>query len=48
MASGTGIIVKAQWCGGGGNCIKIKHNSAYSTVYAHLSKFANGIKVEKK
>ena len=27
MASGTGTIVKAQWCGGGGNCIKIKHNS---------------------
>tara|TARA_B100001971_G_C18221152_1_gene557291 strand:+ start:255 stop:1553 length:1299 start_codon:yes stop_codon:yes gene_type:complete len=48
MASGTGLIVKAQWCGGGGNCIKIKHNSTYSTVYAHLSKFANGIKTGKK
>ena len=44
MASGTGTIVRAKWCGGGGNCIKIKHNSTYSTVYAHLSKFANGIK----
>ena len=44
MASGTGTIVKAQWCGGGGNCIKIKHNSTYSTIYAHLSKFAEGIK----
>jgi len=44
MASGTGTIVKAQWCGGGGNCIKIKHNSTYSTIYAHLSKFAGGIK----
>jgi len=44
MASGSGTIVKAQWCGGGGNCIKIKHNSTYSTVYAHLSKFAGGIK----
>ena len=44
MASGNGIIVKAQWCGGGGNCIKIKHNSTYSTIYAHMSKFAKGIK----
>jgi murein DD-endopeptidase MepM/ murein hydrolase activator NlpD len=48
MASGTGTIVKAQWCGGGGNCIKIKHNSTYSTVYAHLSKFAAGIKSKTK
>ena len=44
MASGDGKIIRARWCGGGGNCIKIKHNSTYSTVYAHLSKFAAGIK----
>ena len=44
MASGDGVILKASWCGGGGNCIKIKHNSSYSTVYAHLSKFAANIK----
>ena len=44
MASGDGKIVRAKWCGGGGNCIKIKHNSTYSTVYAHLSKFASGMK----
>ena len=40
MASGDGVIVKAGWCGGGGNCVKIRHNSSYSTVYAHMSKFA--------
>ena len=44
MASGDGVITRAKWCGGGGNCIKIKHNSTYQTVYAHLSKFALGIK----
>jgi len=44
MASGNGIIKKAGWCGGGGNCIKIRHNSTYQTVYAHMSKFARGIK----
>ena len=44
MASGDGVVTKASWCGGGGNCVKIKHNSIYSTVYAHLSKFGRGIK----
>ncbi len=44
MASGSGAIKKAGWCGGGGNCIVIKHNSTYETVYAHMSKFAKGIK----
>ena len=44
MASGNGIVKKASWCGGGGNCVKIKHNSTYETVYAHMSKFARGIK----
>ena len=48
MASGTGTITRAKWCGGGGNCIKIKHNSTYETVYAHLRNFAKGIKVGKK
>ena len=44
MASGNGVIKKAGWCGGGGNCVVIKHNSTYQTVYAHMSKFANGIR----
>jgi len=44
MASGDGVILKSGWCGGGGNCVKIKHNSVYQTVYAHLSKFGRGIK----
>ena len=44
MASGNGIIKKASWCGGGGNCVKIRHNSTYQTIYAHMSKFARGIK----
>ena len=48
MASGDGIVLKAAWCGGGGNCVKIKHNSSYSTVYAHMSKFANGIRKGKR
>ena len=41
MASGDGVIKKAGWCGGGGNCVKIKHNTTYQTIYAHMSKFSN-------
>jgi len=48
MASGSGTITRAKWCGGGGNCIKIKHNSTYETVYAHMKSFARGMKVGKK
>ena len=48
MASGSGTITRAKWCGGGGNCVKIKHNSTYETVYAHMKSFAKGIKVGKK
>ena len=44
MASGDGKIIRARWCGGGGNCVKIRHNSTYTTIYAHLDKFAAGIK----
>ena len=44
MASGSGVIKKAGWCGGGGNCIVIKHNSTYQTIYAHMSKFAKGMR----
>ena len=41
MASGDGVIIKAGWCGGGGNCVKIKHNKTYQTVYAHMKNFSN-------
>jgi len=44
MASGAGKIIRARWCGGGGNCVKIKHNSTYQTIYAHMKSFARGIK----
>jgi len=44
MASGSGVITRARWCGGGGNCIKIKHNSTYETIYAHMKNFSRGMK----
>ena len=48
MASGAGKITRARWCGGGGNCVKIKHNSTYETIYAHMKNFARGIKEGKR
>jgi murein DD-endopeptidase MepM/ murein hydrolase activator NlpD len=48
MASGSGTVTRARWCGGGGNCVKIKHNSTYETIYAHMKTFAKGIKEGRK
>jgi len=48
MASGSGTVMLAKWCGGGGNCVKIKHNSTYETVYAHMKAFAKGIRKGRK
>ena len=48
MASGSGTVTRARWCGGGGNCVKIRHNSTYETIYAHMKNFAKGIKEGRK
>lgn len=42
---GAGVVIAKGFQGGGGNFIKIRHNSAYSTTYMHLSKFARGIRI---
>ena len=44
MASGSGVVERASWFGAYGKYIRIRHNSTYKTAYAHLSKFAVGIK----
>ena len=33
--AGSGIVKKAAGVGGG-NCVVIKHNSTYQTIYAHV------------
>jgi len=44
MSIGDGTVVaKAYQKGGGGNYLKIKHNSVYTTTYMHLSGYAKGI-----
>ncbi len=46
-AIGDGNIIKAQYSGGAGHYVKIKHNSIYTTGYMHLSKYGKGIKPGK-
>lgn len=44
-AIGSGKVIKKGYqANGGGNYIKIRHNSTYTTTYMHLSKFAKGLK----
>ncbi|MDD2475683.1 MAG: peptidoglycan DD-metalloendopeptidase family protein [Dysgonamonadaceae bacterium] len=41
---GDGVVItKGYQRGGGGNYLKVKHNSVYTTTYMHLSRFAKGI-----
>ena len=44
MSIGDGTVLSAGWSGGGGNTIKIRHNSVYTTAYLHLSRYAKGIR----
>lgn len=41
---GDGTVISADWSGGGGRTVKIKHNGTYSTTYMHLSKYGDGIR----
>lgn len=42
---GAGTVIAKGYQGGGGNYIKVQHNSVYTTTYMHLSKFAKGLQV---
>jgi len=43
MSIGEGTVISKGWAGGGGNTVKVRHNSVYTTVYMHLSRYADGI-----
>lgn len=40
---GDGVVVAKGYESGGGNFLKVKHNSVYTTTYMHLKGFAKGI-----
>ena len=43
MSIGDGTVISKGWSGGGGNTVKIRHNSVYTTAYLHLSRYASGL-----
>ena len=43
MSIGDGTVISKGWGGGGGNTVKIRHNSVYTTGYMHLSRYGAGI-----
>ena len=43
-ASADGVVKRAQRAGGYGNYVVIRHNSEFSTGYAHMNGFAKGIR----
>ena len=44
MTIGDGVVTSVKYEGAGGNTVRIRHNSVYSTAYLHLSKYAKGLK----
>ena len=48
MTIGDGVITSMKYEGAGGNTIRIRHNSVYSTAYLHLSGYAKGLKVGQR
>ncbi len=45
---GDGVVIQKGYAGGGGNTVKIRHNSTYTTAYLHLQGYAKGISVGKR
>ena len=48
MTIGDGVVTSVKYEGAGGNTVRIKHNSVYSTAYLHLSKYAKGLKAGQR
>ena len=44
MSIGDGVVLSCKYEGAGGNTVRIKHNSTYTTAYLHLSRYAKGLK----
>ena len=48
MTIGDGVVTSRRNEGAGGNVVRIRHNSVYSTAYLHLSRYASGLKVGQR
>jgi murein DD-endopeptidase MepM/ murein hydrolase activator NlpD len=47
-AAGNGTVVQAGRNGGYGKYIRIRHNGTFQTAYAHLSRYAKGVRSGKR
>ena len=48
MSIGDGVVTSMKYEGAGGNVVRIRHNSVYSTAYLHLSKYGPGLKTGQR
>ena len=48
MTIGDGVVTSVKYEGAGGNTVRIRHNSVYSTAYLHLSRYAKGLKAGQR
>ena len=48
MSIGDGVVTSMKYEGAGGNTVRIRHNSVYSTAYLHLSKYGPGLKTGQR
>ena len=48
MTIGDGVVTSVKYEGAGGNTVRIRHNSVYTTAYLHLSKYAKGLKAGQR
>ena len=45
LAVADGVVTQRSWAGGNGNLVQIRHENGYVSFYAHLSRYADGLRV---
>jgi murein DD-endopeptidase MepM/ murein hydrolase activator NlpD len=45
MSVADGVVIQRSWTGGNGNLVKVRHQNGYVSSYAHLSRYADGLRV---
>jgi murein DD-endopeptidase MepM/ murein hydrolase activator NlpD len=48
LSLGDGRVTEVGWKGGYGRFVAVRHNSVYTSTYAHLSGYAKGLKAGKQ
>lgn len=44
MSVADGVVIKRRWTGGNGNFVQVRHSNGYVSSYAHLSRYADGLR----